>query len=394
MLYTREWVEEKYNYYNDLIWGGQLPSFNRINFKITMDKKRWGCAGTDSWGRDIDGIPYARTPVLKLSNYLDAPEWAKLNTLVHEMCHLYELFCEPKYILEVFRYNRYTYNYPKHGHGKVFYEQAQRVEQICGIEITRFVSDERLASATVSDSVKDKAKQKIKSNGGIDIILVATVNRTKNGGKYAYCKPSPKALNEWQKFLKTDNAKKYFIAASHCKSFSLEVEHLPSSRTICWYGINDVQEFVNKYQIEFGDTYMGTTNDFGLEQSETQNKETSIEPEIKAPTESQEKRYRQFMIKFTSGKVLKFTNVTKEEVAQKLRQEFPKWPDATIEKIINNNELYTENKMEKKHNIDYLTERIVGKELRKKFRNNENDDIPPFSDEEMKKLQGGFIINN
>lgn len=385
MLYTREWVKEKYTYYNDLIWGGQLPRFERINFKITMDKKRWGCAGTDSWGRDMNGIPYARTPVLKLSNYMDAPEWVKLNTLVHEMCHLYEVFCEPKYILEVFRYNRYTANYPRHGHGKVFYEQARKVEQICGIEITRFVSDERLASASLSDNVKDKAEQKIKTLGGIDFILVLTTK-----GQFAYSKPSAKAMDAWENFFSSrrEEARKYFIAGAKCKSFSTQIESLPSSRKICWYIIDgDLQSFIDKYQIEIVDFFYGNAEDFNLndEHSSIEVPEPEITP--------QEKRYRLFTLKFTNGKVLRLTNVTKEDVAKRLRQEFPKWPDATIEKVANNNELYTENEMEKKK-LDYLIEKVVGNELRKRIKQDETNDIKPFSDEEMQRLQGGFIINN
>lgn len=383
MLYTREWVEEKYNYYNKLIWGGELPSFNSIEFSIIKTKKLWGRAGCKSWGRDLDGIPYAKQPILQLSNYLDAPEWAKLNTLVHEMCHLYEFFCDPKYILDVFKRGRYNSNYPKHGHGTIFFEQARRVESICGIEITRYVSQERLASASLSDEIRTKAQGKIDRNGGIDMMLLITRDRSKTGSRFAYCKPNINALSAWRDFLnnRPESANRYFTAAALCKSFNPEAEHIPVSRKVNWYYMDgEIDAFIKKYDIAFSEIFMGNRSDFGGFESE--NNSITIAP--------QEKRYKSFTLKFTSGKILRYTDVTKDEVAKKLRKEFPKWPDTTIDKFVNNDELYMEGK-NNRDSLEMIIERAVRKEIKKRMQ--DNPEIEPFSDEEMSRLTG-FTVSD
>lgn len=385
MLYTREWVEEKYNYYNNLIWRGELPSFSDIELTINKTKKRWGCAGCSTWGRDNEGIPYAKHPILKLSNYFDAPEWAKLNTLVHEMCHLYEFFCAPQFILQAFRLNRYTNHYPKHGHGTIFYEQAKRVEEICGIEITRFVSQERLASAFLSDNIRSKAQGKIEKNNGIDIMLLLTADM-RNGkqvSSLAYSKPNANALSEWKDFCtkRVDLAKKYFKAVALCKAFNPEVERIPLSRKINWYYMgSDLNDFIEKYGITVNDIILGNKSDFG-------NLDTKGNAVESMP---QEKRYRLFTLKFTSGKVLKYTNVTKTEVEQRLREEFPKWPNATINKFAKNDELYMERKTHV-DSLDMLVERVVKQGLRKHMQ--EKPEIEPFSDEEMSNLSGFVVVD-
>lgn len=383
MLYTREWVEEKYNYYNKLIWGGELPSFGDIEFSIVKTKKRWGCAGCKSWGRDSHGIPYAKQPVLQLSNYYDAPEWAKLNTLVHEMCHLYEFFCEPTYILDVYRKRRYTSQYPKHGHGTVFYEQANRVESICGIEITRFVSQERLASASLSNEVRDKIQGKIDGNGGIDMILVVLERGGRYGLSYGYSKPNTNALSGWKDFINNhpESARKYFSAVALCKAYSLDIDKIPTSRKVNWYDMScDVEEFIKKYNIRFIDFLMGDESDFG-EMDDAKPNEVQMSPK--------EKRYKSFTLKFTNGKILRYENVTKEDVANNLRKEFPKWPDATIDKFVNNEDLYMEGRNDFS-SLDMLIERTVRKELK---RMQDKPEIEPFSDEEMSNLSGFVVVD-
>ena len=38
MLYTEEYVREKYTKYNNELFGGQLPPFDELEFHITMKK--------------------------------------------------------------------------------------------------------------------------------------------------------------------------------------------------------------------------------------------------------------------------------------------------------------------------------------------------------------------
>ena len=44
MLVTIQWMREKYNYYNDLLFEGNLPS---ISFYINNSRKTWGMQHID-----------------------------------------------------------------------------------------------------------------------------------------------------------------------------------------------------------------------------------------------------------------------------------------------------------------------------------------------------------
>jgi hypothetical protein len=384
MLYTREWVFKNYTKYNDLIWGGKLPAFNEVEFNIIMTKKIWGRAGCKFWRVGPDGIPYATHPILELSNYLDAPEWAKLNTLVHEMCHLYECFCEPKYMLEVKRYGRYTYHYPKHGHGTVFYEQAERVKTLTGIEIARFVSDERRESASLSDDVRNKFERKMKRLNGVTLYLMHLSPKSSNKGKYAYVKVErPEMENKWNDFLTSRRAEPYFTTAVLCKSYEISSLNLPSSKSITWYITNDIDGIIQKYKPQVKEVFFGDVSELKLSNEVKVEEPINNEKPVTA-----EKRYHEFLIKFTNGKVLKLSNVTKMDVEKKLREEFPKWPDSTIEKFVNNDKLYKES-----YNLDYLVEKVLKEKITKYMKNNKHG-IEPFSPEEVERLSGGFIVSN
>lgn len=393
MLYTRKWVEENYAKYNNLIWGGKLPAFNKINFKIIMTQKTWGRAGCKTWHIDADGIPYAVEPILELSNYLDAPEWAKLTTLVHEMCHLYECFCEPKYLIEVVRYRRYTNHYPKHGHGTIFYEQAERVKTLTGLEITRFVSDERQSSASLSDDVRNKLERKMKRLDGANIYIMRLTRKGgSDRGNYAYVKvESPEMNRKWHElFQNEERAKPYFTTAAFCKSYEIESLRLPSSKSITWYITNDIDSFIEKYKPQVKEVFFGDVNEINLGNNKKITPDMEEEPiigfdEMPKPNE---KRYREFLLKFTNGKILRLNNVTKMDVEKRLREEFPKWPDSTIEKFVNNDKLYKES-----HDLNYLVEKVL-KEKLSKFHKEKKNDIEPFSPEEIERFNEPFIINN
>jgi hypothetical protein len=387
MIYTRKWVEENYNKYNDLIWGGKLPAFNKLEFNIIMTKKTWGRAGCKNWTFDENGLPKPIQPILELSNYLDAPEWAKLNTLVHEMCHLYEFFCEPRYLIEAKRRGRATADYPKNGHGTIFYEQAARVKSLTGLEITRYVDEVRANSASLSDDTRKKAERKINRLGGVNIyVMKLTRKGSKGKGDYGIAKVENPAINEkWEDFLvkRQAHAKTYCTSAILCKSFSPETLQLSSSKSVSWYIKNDFSALKEKYGLQLEKVFFGNVDEFDFnEEANT----TQEEPVINNITDDKgEKRYREFNLKFTNGNTLRLTNVTKMEVESKLREKFPKWPDSTIERFVQNDKLYTES-----NKLDYIVEKVLREKLNKHMNNN----IKPLSPEEMEKFSGAFIVNN
>lgn len=377
MLYTREWVASNYNKYNKEIWGGALPNFNTLDFALTNAKRPWGQAGCKRWVRDNNNTPCAKGPVLRLSNYYDSPEDVKLNVLLHEMCHLYECFCEPKYIIKTVLKKRFTNEYPRDGHGKVFFEQAARVKSLCGIEITRFVKDSEIeASNTNSEKMASYAK-KIESMGGVPVYIFKLIDTSKC--EFAFAKvENANAQAKWNEFLSSDRYKRYFTDILYCKSFSPKCVEMTSSRSVSWYLIKEINNFFAKYSLNVEKVLMGDINNFRLTGGSSSEQNAG----------NGEKRYKSFTMKFTNGQTLTYNNVTMSDVAARLSKSFPKWNEEIINKFAKNENLYTESmKRVKKDKLDYLVERA----LRDALDNLTEDDNLNVSDEDMEMLNNNFL---
>lgn len=161
MLVTREWVAQKYTEFNHKFFGDKLPQFSDVDFKITMKKKWWGAAGYEKWKKNPrTGEYYAYGAILEMSNYYDSEEWVKENTLAHEMVHLYEFFVEPYYVLQKLRTGHYSKEYPRDGHGLIFYREAARLKQY-GFNIARFVSDDKKKASTLNAKIQKKIDRKL-----------------------------------------------------------------------------------------------------------------------------------------------------------------------------------------------------------------------------------------
>lgn len=104
MLVTLSWIENNYEKYNKLYFGGVLPN---IEFKISRSKKTWGYA---SYHYDL--ISNTVTPIsITISNYFESPEDVKLTTLLHEMIHIYDFTINPKHFVN----NGKRVKYDTHG---------------------------------------------------------------------------------------------------------------------------------------------------------------------------------------------------------------------------------------------------------------------------------------
>jgi hypothetical protein len=190
----------------------------------------------------------------------------------------------------------------------------------------------------------------------------------------------------WKK--KLPSLKEYFDTALLCSTTNPQVNNLAARRTIRWNIVPEVKDLIEKYDLKpeeliYGDETIfpfNNTNDTKDAQQTTQ--------------QPQEKRYRSFVLKMTSGRNIKFDNVTKPEVENKLRELFPKWPDSTIEKVLNNKNNFQESINMEKEEVQTLIETMVKNEMRRKIRKQETPEIEPFTDEEMDRLANGFVITN
>jgi hypothetical protein len=290
------------------------------------------------------------------------------------MCHLYEFFVEPKYLIRNVSRNKYDKLYPKNGHGYIFYQQAERIKHMLNIDITRFVSEDSSDRSEINDTKKANYLKKIKRLGGIDVFVMSTVNRRK--GSNAYSKVENEALKDkWLKFFNSDNSKNYFYNVYHFKTYDESSIEMETSRSLTWYFINgSLDDFIKKYNLELVDVIYKTRD---------------IDSISGSTSKESEKRYKKFSIKFTNGKSVNYFNVTKDDVYQKLRNDFPKWSDDNIKKFTNNDEFYTE--CMKKDKIDLLIERVLKEKIKEvKIKK----DIPSLSDEEMKNLNSHTIVIN
>ena len=202
MLYTEEYVRDKYTKYNNELFGGQLPSFDELEFHITMKRNPWGRGGVtqmfyyDSNGRITEGYASScgyEKAYLELSNYYDNTEEWKDNVLVHEMVHIYEFTCEPRYILEAHNSEGRNTNFPKNGHGLIFYREADRLKQY-GWDITRFVTQDGVKSASLSNETREKLSKRANTM----MFMFGSYSGKTKGYPYAYrLFKTKKALDEF-----------------------------------------------------------------------------------------------------------------------------------------------------------------------------------------------------
>jgi len=157
MLVSKEWLERKYDEYNKLLFGGELP---RIEFKIGRGIKTWGYA---SYRFDLYNGRI--TPLsITVSNYHDSPEEVKINTLIHEMIHIYDYARFPQHFIERdYSWNaRYAYKRVRgyDAHGQWFRSECDRVNKF-GFKVSVNVQQWEQDASTLSSNAQrlvDKKK--------------------------------------------------------------------------------------------------------------------------------------------------------------------------------------------------------------------------------------------
>ena len=341
MLYTREWVLDKYNECNEKYFGGKLPKIALWEIKLTKNKHPWGRGGCRQFVKNLWSGEYeAKGVYLELSNYYDTSEKGKLEVLVHEMCHIYEYFVEPKYYIECVVRHRWTYDHPRHGHGTVFYEQAQRLEKY-GFHVQRFVDNDTRENAEVSDAIAQRHQERLES--GVHVLKLKNRNFIK-GYQYGYVVLGKSNYQEWINYATTTEK---FVTVIECITHDKKILAYPQSRGLGRYFLVD-GPFDNVLKSVIFDSEKVIRDD---ENKQPENKpEKPItdlgaflygnegNPHIKAAQKTQEplmpsnKKYTFSIPVLSNGKPDYFTitNKTEEEAKKMMKERFPKWSDEII----------------------------------------------------------------
>ena len=157
MIVTKSWIENNYNKYNNLYFGGVLPN---IEFKISRSKRTWGYAAY-RYNRFTSKV----TPTsITISNYFDSPEEVKLTTLLHEMIHIYDYTVNPTHFVKNSRKVKYD------AHGCWFKNEAARIYKLSGLDIQEYVTKEEKEVSKLSE----RAAQNVESQK--EVALVCVVN--------------------------------------------------------------------------------------------------------------------------------------------------------------------------------------------------------------------------
>lgn len=150
MIVTTSWISSNYNKFNQLYFGGTLPS---IKFSTNRSKRVWGFATFRyDWENDTI-IPEA----IVMSNYYDSPEEVKIQTLLHEMIHIADYFWHPEhFIRNHHRVSGRTYD----AHGYFFMAEAKRISEESGYKVANHVTREEIAASSLSERSKANAENK------------------------------------------------------------------------------------------------------------------------------------------------------------------------------------------------------------------------------------------
>ena len=124
MRISAKWIRENYIKYNEILFGGKLPT--NIEFKLGRMKNSVGAAGYI-----VDCKTGTITPkYIKISGMYDNVEDAHLSTLLHEMIHIEDYVFHPEHFFsEETDYNGHTIYRRKEydAHGEWFLSECDRI---------------------------------------------------------------------------------------------------------------------------------------------------------------------------------------------------------------------------------------------------------------------------
>ena len=162
MIVTTSWIEKNYNKFNKKLWNGMLPN---IKFKTNRTEHSWGFASFKyDWAHDTI-IPEAIT----ISNFYDSPENVKIQTLLHEMIHIADYTFHPEHFIKNRRkVSARQYN----AHGYWFMNEASRISNLSGYNVTNHVTREEQKISCLSE--RSKRCLENKKNNAIICVVYGT----------------------------------------------------------------------------------------------------------------------------------------------------------------------------------------------------------------------------
>lgn len=162
MLVTIDWIKRNYEVFNEKYFNNELPM---VNFKISRAKNTWGYASYKIDRVNNTIIPYE----LKISNYYDSPERIKLNTLLHEMIHIYDYTKHPHRFFNHRKISNRTYD----AHGWWFKEQCERINAD-GWDVATNVQNYEIADSTLSAKSQLAIQRKLRDS--VIVVIWGTKN--------------------------------------------------------------------------------------------------------------------------------------------------------------------------------------------------------------------------
>lgn len=156
MVPDRQWMQTKYNQFNQELFDGFLPPCRLIAKKL--GPKHLGMYSTISANPDFpvtrENIYDVARPTIYLTTAYSAPEEDWENTLIHEMCHYYTQFDEEGNARRIDKENK--------GHGADFINAAKMVSDKSGGKYTiqRIATAEQ--SLRMGFETKDRPFSKMK----------------------------------------------------------------------------------------------------------------------------------------------------------------------------------------------------------------------------------------
>jgi len=167
MVPTKQWMQAKYNQFNQELFDGFLPNCRLIAKKLAP--KHLGMYSTIPANSNFpvtrENIYDVARPTIYLTTVYSAPEEDWENTLIHEMCHYYTQFDEEGNARKIDKENK--------GHGADFMNAAKLVSDKSGGKYTIQHITTAEQSSRMGFETKDRSFSKMK---GIRLIRVSFAN--------------------------------------------------------------------------------------------------------------------------------------------------------------------------------------------------------------------------
>lgn len=356
MIATVEWIKKTYEGFNDLLWDGKLP--HNLKFSINNSRKTWGYASYrfNTW----EG--WVKATEITVSNFFDSPEEVKTGVLIHEMIHIADYSFHPEHFIRNGR-KVSGREYDAHGY-RFFLPEMNRVNQILkeyGYNIT--VSPNVTAAEQAASSLSDRQQEILKSKkqGGMHVFIGHLAKYDPNGEWLrAYVQNS--SYNKWIERLEGEWYRNEYDRIDDYITYDDSLLMKKSTKAGLFYFFSHPSEktkneYIEKHGLKFNKNIWNAKDD----EIDTEYIKSSLKNPIPDPgptdpdifNNEHEEKPSQIVTKRISlfrfpivrngmptGENFEVSNVTREELKEKMKIRFPKWSDEAIERALNNAKYY------------------------------------------------------